>query len=578
MPPCSHKYELTALVLSQLVFMNIAVKVLAVSFLSCGSFVALSQPSGYTYGKRITIDNNEVAGSTALVDFPFLLNLIDADLRSVSNGGQLESESGYDLIFTLADISQVLDHELEKYDPTSGELVVWIKIPSLSASVDTDILMFYGNASVSSDPSTESVWDNGFVAVWHLAQDPTAPGPQIDDSTSNNFHASSSGSMDSSDLVGGQIGDAVDFDGSDDLITHADDPQLDIGTDDLTISCWVNVDNTNNGDKKEILNKKGGGSGNAGYAIRIKGDEVELAHKVSGQGNTNVSSSSSITLTAGTWHYVAVVFDVSADEALIHVDGVAEPSISINAGNSLDNTEKLTLGQRQNGSSNEMDGKLDEARVANVARSTDWLLTEYNNQSDPSGFFSLSLEMPAAVLVALLPVVRTDFHLTLTSNSAVEICWTTLSESNSDVFQIERSRDGMSWSLLGEIAGAGNSSQPIHYEHTDNHPLLGRSFYRIRQVDQNGDATLSELRSVVVGIEDQPPVVAYLNPTRHKVYLECGSFEFESIRVVSMFGRELTSEVQVTGHGSWRELDVSRLLPGTYLVCTRSHVVQISKW
>jgi hypothetical protein len=43
------------------------------------------------------------------------------------------------------------------------------------------------------------------------------------------------------------------------------------------------------------------------------------------------------------------------------------------------------------------DGKLDEVRVASVARSANWITTEYNNQSAPGTFETLGTEVANGV-------------------------------------------------------------------------------------------------------------------------------------------------------------------------------------
>jgi MSHA biogenesis protein MshQ len=74
-----------------------------------------------------------------LVDFVVLINLTDADLAAK---GQVY---GDDIVFVDSD-GQKLDHEIEYYNGTSGTLVAWVRIPSLSSTVDTTIYMYYGNA------------------------------------------------------------------------------------------------------------------------------------------------------------------------------------------------------------------------------------------------------------------------------------------------------------------------------------------------------------------------------------------------------------------------------------------------
>ena len=73
------------------------------------------------------------------------------------------------------------------------------------------------------------------------------------------------------------------------------------------------------------------------------------------------------------------------------------------------------------------------------------------------------------------------------------IHWTTMSESNNDYFSIERSRDGYSWSKIGDVDGAGNSSIQNTYQFIDEKPYIYSSYYRLKQVDFDGKYKYSDI-------------------------------------------------------------------------------------
>lgn len=73
-------------------------------------------------------------------------------------------------------------------------------------------------------------------------------------------------------------------------------------------------------------------------------------------------------------------------------------------------------------------------------------------------------------------------------NNAVRLSWSTASEQNNDFFTLERSADGKTFSEIGKVNGAGNSSVVRHYEFTDAE-LPGTSaalYYRLSQTDFDG--------------------------------------------------------------------------------------------
>ncbi|MFX1448892.1 MAG: DUF2341 domain-containing protein, partial [Promethearchaeota archaeon] len=135
----------------------------------------------FNHFKVITIDHNQVSGTSGLINFPFLISLFDTDLRF---DVQLD---GDDIAFSSNNIW--LDHEIELFDQTyngtHAKLVAWVRIPALSALIDTIIRMYYGNSTMSSRQNPAGVWNSNYVAVWHMNQDPSSS--NILDSTSNNY-------------------------------------------------------------------------------------------------------------------------------------------------------------------------------------------------------------------------------------------------------------------------------------------------------------------------------------------------------------------------------------------------------
>lgn len=118
--------------------------------------LSLSSPFpslGYKYSRNITIDQSMVLGSSDLLNFPVLISGTYPFLKSVLNGGMVENSSGYDIIFTDNNGFK-LDHQIEKYDPVSGEFIAWVRIPLLYTYQNTSMKMLYGNPQVTVDPST----------------------------------------------------------------------------------------------------------------------------------------------------------------------------------------------------------------------------------------------------------------------------------------------------------------------------------------------------------------------------------------------------------------------------------------
>lgn len=84
-----------------------------------------------------------------------------------------------------------------------------------------------------------------------------------------------------------------------------------------------------------------------------------------------------------------------------------------------------------------------------------------------------------------LPIELLHFSAQPASDEVV-VEWSTAAEINNDFFTVERSIDGSSWETLTFINGAGNANYVINYSYTDNNPIDGVSYYRLKQTDFDG--------------------------------------------------------------------------------------------
>lgn len=95
----------------------------------------------------------------------------------------------------------------------------------------------------------------------------------------------------------------------------------------------------------------------------------------------------------------------------------------------------------------------------------------------------------------VLPVEFGEFTLAIVED-AVRLDWTTFTEVNNDYFTIQRSVDGVRFEDIGRVGGAGFSNNMHEYTFTDDFPLPGILYYRIRQTDFDGKISFSEVRFI----------------------------------------------------------------------------------
>src|SRR5271157_5396925 len=124
----------------------------------------------YAHRRSITIDHTKVP-HTDQANFPVLISGAYPFLATTNNGGDVRNANGYDIIFTSDYAGTTkLDHEIESYDPKTGTIGMWVRIPMLSHTCDTVIYVVYGNGAVASSQENKAgVWDSNFQAVLHLS-------------------------------------------------------------------------------------------------------------------------------------------------------------------------------------------------------------------------------------------------------------------------------------------------------------------------------------------------------------------------------------------------------------------------
>jgi len=224
------------------------------------------------------------------------------------------------------------------------------------------------------------VWNSAYAMVQHLNESPANGTAGHIDSTSNNnngtpklFNGISTSTTDAT----GKIDGADMFDGLDDYIEIADADSLDI-VDELTICSWTKF--TSDGG---IITKDDPGAAWS-YAHRISGNYFNFL--TNSPGNVAGQRKSSSTLTPDTWYFLTSVYNGSTPSIDIYVNGqlangvisgTIPPSIKVT-------TTPAVIGRYYNYPTSIFTGAIDEVRISNVVRLSDWIVQDYEmvvNQS-----------------------------------------------------------------------------------------------------------------------------------------------------------------------------------------------------
>ena len=167
---------------------------------------------------------------------------------------------------------------------------------------------------------------------------------------------------------------------------------------------------------------------------------------------------------------------------------------------------------------------------------------------------------PASCTPTPLPVELTSFTARYEAGRGTQLEWATATERNSAYFALEtRDAETAAWTEVQRRPAAGHSSAPRRYQTRDPRLLSGRRYYRLRQVDGDGQTSFSP--ALVVSATEQGlalypnPVVDWLEVSGPAGAGELRCYDLSG-RVVARFGL----------HPGPNRLDVSALRPGLYQV------------
>jgi hypothetical protein len=160
-----------------------------------------------------------------------------------------------------------------------------------------------------------------------------------------------------------------------------------------------------------------------------------------------------------------------------------------------------------------------------------------------------------------LPVDLLDFSAKY-NNDRVYLEWITASEIDNDYFIIERSDDGILFNEIIKVDGSGNSNSIKKYTDVDKDPLGGISYYRLKQVDFNGEYSYSEIQQIFILNTQLSDVLVYPVPARSKLYFKL--LNIKGVYVYQLYNSSgmLISEGKT--NSDINSIDVSAMSKGLY--------------
>jgi len=165
------------------------------------------------------------------------------------------------------------------------------------------------------------------------------------------------------------------------------------------------------------------------------------------------------------------------------------------------------------------------------------------------------------------PVVNCVFPLSLLSfnatpsNGLIDLAWSTADEKNVAGFEIERSVNGREFISIGNTAAKNSASN--NYSRTDEKPVAGVSYYRLKMIDLDGSYKYSNIVSVKLRSNG---LSVYPNPVKDQISLQHDlAGKNATVSVVDFAGKQAL-RVNIQQGALQTSIDASKLAPGTYMI------------
>ncbi len=175
-----------------------------------------------------------------------------------------------------------------------------------------------------------------------------------------------------------------------------------------------------------------------------------------------------------------------------------------------------------------------------------------------------------------LPITLAFFMARKNNATSAKLNWKTVQEINTASFDIERSNDAIGFKKIGNVNALGNSTIGIEYSFTDNNPLQGMNYYRLKQIDMDGKFIYTPARLVIFDKLDASTVKYYPNPTNGILTIELLIANSNEIRVVNICNEAgvVINQLKIAANaGSKMQIDLSKYAKGIYFVQVKTATI-----
>lgn len=172
-----------------------------------------------------------------------------------------------------------------------------------------------------------------------------------------------------------------------------------------------------------------------------------------------------------------------------------------------------------------------------------------------------------------LPIELIYFSAEAIKNEA-HFSWQTASESHSDYFFVERMDIHGDWYTVAKVKAAGNSNTPRNYKAIDYHPTVGDNYYRLKEVDYDGELTIYDPQIAYFGEGEFGDFVIYPNPSTGVVNFDFAEkIDLKELALFDLSGK-LIRNLMISDQ-QLIEIDLSDLPKGVYMIKVNDEIQKL---
>lgn len=164
---------------------------------------------------------------------------------------------------------------------------------------------------------------------------------------------------------------------------------------------------------------------------------------------------------------------------------------------------------------------------------------------------------------AILPVVFQNVTAVEQNNKSVSVSWIASQQTDNNGFYVQHSVDGSNWQDEGFVAATGANGSSSKYSFADNNPASGINYYRIGQVDVDGQESFSEIKTVNINNTGTYNVLVWPNPARSSINIQNTSDANAVAKIYNQSGSLISESKLQSGNNN---INVSALSFGAYIV------------